>query len=119
GTPSLLSADALDQMMTMFRAYLNIPPDIEVTMEANPGTAEAGRFQGYAQAGVNRISLGVQSFSDRKLAALGRIHDAAQARAAIGMAQRAVPRVNLDLMYALPDQTVGECERDVREAMSF
>ncbi|MDN5843837.1 MAG: radical SAM family heme chaperone HemW [Alcaligenaceae bacterium] len=119
GTPSLLSADALDQMMTMFRAYLNIPPDIEVTLEANPGTAEAARFQGYAQVGVNRISLGVQSFDDGKLAALGRIHDGAQARTAIEMAQRAVPRVNLDLMYALPRQTVEECERDLREAMSF
>lgn len=119
GTPSLLSADALEQMMAMFRAYLNSPPDIEVTLEANPGTAEASRFQGYAQAGVNRISLGVQSFDDRALAALGRIHDANQARAAIEMAQRAVPRVNIDLMYALPAQTLEECERDVREAMSY
>lgn len=119
GTPSLLSANALERMMAMFRAYLNMPPDIEVTLEANPGTAEASRFQGYAQAGVNRISLGVQSFNDQALKALGRIHDADQARAAIGMAQRAVPRVNLDLMYALPHQTLEQCEQDVREAMSF
>lgn len=119
GTPSLLSARALERMMAMFRACLNMPPDIEVTLEANPGTAEASRFQGYASAGVNRISLGIQSFDDQALKALGRIHDAAQARAAIAMAQRAVPRVNLDLMYALPHQTVAQCERDVREAMSF
>lgn len=119
GTPSLLSADAIDQMIGMFRACLNLPPDIEVTLEANPGTAEAGRFQGYAEAGVNRISLGIQSFNDDKLRRLGRIHDAAQARAAIEMAQRAVERVNLDLMFALPDQTLAQCEQDVREAIAF
>ncbi|MBV2179721.1 MAG: radical SAM family heme chaperone HemW [Castellaniella sp.] len=119
GTPSLLSADAIDRIIGMLRAMLNLPPDVEITLEANPGTAEAGRFQGYAQAGVNRISLGIQSFDDDKLKRLGRIHDAAQARAAIGMAQRAVDRVNLDLMFALPQQTLAECERDVREAISF
>ncbi|HUH41151.1 MAG TPA: radical SAM family heme chaperone HemW, partial [Castellaniella sp.] len=119
GTPSLLSAEAIDRMMTMFRAYLNLPPDVEVTLEANPGTAEARRFAGYAQAGVNRISLGVQSFNDRALRALGRIHDAQQARRAIEMAQAVVDRVNLDLMYALPGQTLAECESDLREAMAF
>lgn len=119
GTPSLLSAEAIDRIIGLFRAYLNLPPDVEITLEANPGTAEAGRFQGYAQAGVNRISLGVQSFNDDKLRRLGRIHDAAQARAAIEMAQRAVGRVNLDLMFALPEQTLPECEQDVREALAF
>uniref|UniRef100_UPI003340DAC9 radical SAM family heme chaperone HemW n=1 Tax=Castellaniella defragrans TaxID=75697 RepID=UPI003340DAC9 len=118
GTPSLLSDRAVDRMMTLFRACLNLAPDAEVTLEANPGTAEADRFEGYAQAGVNRISLGIQSFDDRALRALGRIHDGAQARRAIGMALRAVERVNLDLMYALPGQTLEACERDLREAIS-
>lgn len=119
GTPSLLSADTVDRMMALFRACLNLEPDAEVTLEANPGTAEADRFQGYAQAGVNRISLGIQSFDDEALRALGRIHDGTQARRAIDMAQRAVARVNLDLMYALPGQTLEACERDLREAMSY
>jgi oxygen-independent coproporphyrinogen-3 oxidase len=119
GTPSLLSPEALDQMLAMFRACLNLLPDAEITMEANPGTAEAARFAAYAASGVNRISLGIQSFDDAALKALGRIHDGRQARAAIEYAQRAVPRVNLDLMYALPGQTLQACERDLREAMAF
>ncbi|WP_417276846.1 radical SAM family heme chaperone HemW [Castellaniella sp.] len=119
GTPSLLSADAIDQIIGLLRATLSLPPDTEITLEANPGTAEAARFHGYAQAGVNRISLGIQSFNDDKLRRLGRIHDAAQARAAIEMAQRAVNRVNLDLMFALPQQTLAECERDIQEALSY
>lgn len=119
GTPSLLSADAVDQIISLLRAMLSLPPDAEITLEANPGTAEAARFQGYAQAGVNRISLGIQSFDDDKLQRLGRIHDAAQARAAIEMAQRAVGRINLDLMFALPQQTLAQCEQDVREALAF
>ncbi|HET8597969.1 MAG TPA: radical SAM family heme chaperone HemW [Castellaniella sp.] len=119
GTPSLLSADAVDRILGLLRATLSLPPDAEITLEANPGTAEAARFQGYAQAGVNRISLGIQSFDDDKLRRLGRIHDADQARAAIAMAQRAVDRVNLDLMFALPQQTLAECEHDVREAIAF
>src|SRR3546814_13062930 len=78
-TTSLLSAGALDRMLAMFRAYLNLLPDAEVTMEANPGTVEVGRFADYAASGVNRISLGIQSFDDTALKALGRIHDASQA----------------------------------------
>ncbi|MFA5662678.1 radical SAM family heme chaperone HemW [Castellaniella sp.] len=119
GTPSLLSAEAIDHVLSLLRAYLNLPPDCEITLEANPGTAESSRFQGYAQAGVNRISLGIQSFDDTMLRRLGRIHDGAQARAAIAMACDAVPRVNLDLMFALPQQTMAQCEADVREALSF
>jgi len=119
GTPSLLSAAGLDELLSMLRARLNLWPDAEITLEANPGTAEAGRFADYAASGVNRISLGIQSFDDACLRALGRIHDAAQARAAIGMAQRAVDRVNLDVMFALPGQDVAACEADVREALSF
>lgn len=119
GTPSLLTATAIDTMLASFRACLNLLPDAEITLEANPGTAEAGRFHDYAAAGVTRISLGVQSFDDDALRALGRIHDARQAREAIDMAQRAVERVNLDLMYALPGQTLEACRRDLETAMSF
>ena len=108
GTPSLLSAAGLDELLAMLRACLNLWPDAEITMEANPGTAEASRFRDYAASGVTR-SLGIQSFDDVQLKKLGRIHDAAQARAAIEMAQRAVSRVNLDLMFALPGQTLAAC----------
>jgi len=119
GTPSLLSASGIDRLMAMLRSHLNLWPDAEVTLEANPGTAEAERFMAYAASGVNRISLGVQSFDDTKLLALGRVHDGGQARAAIEMAQRAVERVNLDLMFALPGQTLEQCEKDAREALGF
>ena len=119
GTPSLLSAEGIDRLLAMLRSHLNLWPDAEITLEANPGTAEAERFMFYAASGVNRISLGIQSFDDAKLLALGRVHDARQARAAIDMAQRAVGRVNLDLMFALPDQTLAQCEQDAREALSF
>lgn len=119
GTPSLLSAAGLDEIMVMLRAYLNIWPHAEITMEANPGTAEAGRFLDYAASGINRFSLGIQSFDDAQLKKLGRIHDAAQARAAIEMAQRAVSRVNLDVMFALPGQDLAACLHDVEQAVSF
>ncbi|MBO1110996.1 radical SAM family heme chaperone HemW [Bordetella petrii] len=119
GTPSLLSAAGLDELLAMLRACLNLLPDAEITMEANPGTAEAGRFRDYAASGVNRLSLGIQSFDDAQLKKLGRIHDAAQARAAIEMARRAVGRVNLDLMFALPGQGLAACLDDVRQALSF
>ncbi|OZI35745.1 YggW family oxidoreductase [Bordetella genomosp. 1] len=119
GTPSLLSPEGLDELLAMLRACLNVLPDAEITMEANPGTAEAARFKAYAASGVTRVSLGIQSFDDAQLRKLGRIHDAAQARAAIGMAQDAFGRVNLDLMFALPGQSLAACEADLREALSF
>lgn len=119
GTPSLLSAAAVDQMLAMFRAYLNLWPQAEITMEANPGTVEAARFREYARSGINRFSLGIQSFDDAALRALGRIHDARQACAAIETAQNCVERVNLDIMFALPGQTMEECAADLRQAMSF
>lgn len=119
GTPSLLSAKAIDAMLASFRACLNLLPDAEITLEANPGTAEAQRFRDYASSGVTRLSLGIQSFDDEALRRLGRIHDSQQARAAIEMAQNAVERVNLDLMYALPDQSMEGCRRDLETALSF
>ncbi|MFV9473686.1 radical SAM family heme chaperone HemW [Advenella sp. RU8] len=119
GTPSLLSAQAVERMMAMLRNYLNLWPDTEVTLEANPGTAEATRFKHYAESGINRISLGIQSFDDTALGVLGRIHDSRQAIEAIEMAQKAVSRVNLDLMYALPGQTLASCRKDLETALSF
>lgn len=117
GTPSLLSEAGLDRLLQDVRSLLPLVPDAEITLEANPGTAEAARFRSYRQSGVNRLSIGVQSFSDRHLERLGRIHTATQAWAAIEMAKAAFDRVNLDLMYALPDQSLAECEADVRAAI--
>jgi coproporphyrinogen III oxidase-like Fe-S oxidoreductase len=94
-----------------------LTPGAEITLEANPGTVEADRFTGFRDAGVNRLSIGVQSFDDRHLAALGRIHDAHEARRAIELAQRTFERVNIDLMYALPQQTMDEAMQDVGTAL--
>lgn len=119
GTPSLLSATAIDRLMGMLRAHFNLWPDAEVTLEANPGAAEAGRFKSYAESGINRISLGIQTFEDVQLQKLGRVHNGTQARNAIEMAIAAVDRVNLDLMFALPGQSLDACMLDAREALSF
>lgn len=119
GTPSLLSGDAIEQMLAMVRSYLPLAPSAEITMEANPGTAEADRFAQYAAAGVNRFSLGVQSFDDSALQQLGRIHNARQAEKAIELAMNAVSQVNIDLMYALPGQTLAKARTDVQRALAF
>lgn len=119
GTPSLLSAAAVDRLMAMLRSHFTLWPDAEVTLEANPGAAEAGRFKSYAESGINRISLGIQTFNDSQLKKLGRVHDGKQARQAIEMAMTAVGRVNLDLMFALPGQTFKDAIDDAREALSF
>lgn len=119
GTPSLLSSKAVDRLLAMIRAYLPIWPDAEITLEANPGAAEAQRFKDYAQSGVSRISLGIQSFNDTHLKILGRVHNSDQARAAIDMAQAAVKRVNLDMMYGLPNQTLAQCADDLAQAIAF
>ncbi len=119
GTPSLLSARAVDKMMTMLRNLFNLAPGTEVTMEANPCTVEASRFADYAASGITRVSLGIQSFDDESLKRLGRIHDNRQARAAIDIAQKSFKRVNLDLMYALPYQTLEACRQEIETALSF
>ncbi len=119
GTPSLLSGAAVDEMISMFRAYLNIWPETEITLEANPGTIESGRFSKYARAGVNRLSLGVQSFNDKALTALGRIHDSSEAHKAIKAAKDDFDNVNLDIMYALPNQTLDECKEDINIAVNY
>ena len=119
GTPSLLSEAAVDRLLALLRSYLNLLPDAEITLEANPGTIEAGRFAQYALSGVNRVSLGIQSFNDQALKALGRIHDSQQARTAIEIAQKNFSRVNLDIMYALPGQTLQGCAADIEQALRF
>ena len=119
GTPSLFPPEHIEQLITDIRARLPLEPGCEITMEANPGTFERDRFRGYRAAGVTRLSVGVQSFDDAKLAALGRVHDGAQARAALAEASEAFDTYNLDLMYALPGQTLAELEADLATALSF
>jgi oxygen-independent coproporphyrinogen-3 oxidase len=119
GTPSLFAPAEVERLIAAIRARLPLEPGCEITLEANPGTFERERFHGYANAGVTRISIGVQSFDDDKLLALGRVHDAEQARAAIEEAKAAFATFNIDLMYALPGQTLAECEADVAAALAF
>ncbi|HEV8647569.1 MAG TPA: radical SAM family heme chaperone HemW [Burkholderiales bacterium] len=119
GTPSLLSAQTLDELLSAIRARLPLAPDAEITLEANPGTFEAQKFVDFRTAGVNRLSIGIQSFDPAHLKALGRIHDGAQARAAIEIAQASFDNFNLDLMYALPGQTVAQTLADIDTAIGF
>jgi putative oxygen-independent coproporphyrinogen III oxidase len=118
GTPSLFSAEAIEALISAFRARLALAADCEITLEANPGTFEAEKFRGYREAGVNRLSIGIQSFNPRHLKALGRIHDDGEARRAIEIAQDNFDNINLDLMYALPRQTPEEAHADVRAALA-
>ena len=119
GTPSLFESEQIDRLIAGVRARLPLEPMCEITLEANPGTLERERFAAFRAAGVTRLSVGVQSFHDRHLKALGRVHDGAQARAALEEAARAFDTFNLDLMYALPGQTLAELEQDVRTALAF
>ena len=118
GTPSLMSAQAVDRLLSDVRALLPLALDCEITLEANPGTFEAERFAAYRASGVNRLSIGIQSFDEEKLKALGRIHDRAQAFAAIDIARRHFDNFNLDLMYALPGQSLAELQGDVEHALA-
>jgi oxygen-independent coproporphyrinogen-3 oxidase len=119
GTPSLLSAQALEKILSSVRMLLPLDVNAEITLEANPGTVEADKFKGFRDAGVNRLSLGIQSFNDAHLQALGRIHNSADARRAIEIAQSHFDNINLDLMYALPQQTLVQAEQDVRTALEY
>lgn len=119
GTPSLMSAQTLDALLTGIRMLLPLDPLAEITLEANPGTVEAGRFLDYRAAGVNRLSLGIQSFDDAMLARIGRIHGGDEARRAIEAATTHFERVNLDLMYALPGQTPAMALGDLETALGF
>ena len=119
GTPSLFSPQGIDRLLGDIRARLKLEPDCEITLEANPGTFERDRFRAFRAAGVTRLSVGVQSFNDVHLQALGRVHDRAQAIAAVDEAAASFDTFNLDLMYALPGQRMDELERDVTQALSF
>ena len=119
GTPSLFSPSAIDRLLGDLRARLNLGADCEITLEANPGTFEKDRFRAFRSAGVTRLSVGVQSFNDVHLQALGRVHDRAQALAAVEEAAQAFDTFNLDLMYALPGQTPEQLEADLSTALAL
>ena len=119
GTPSLFSAAAIDRILAAVRARVPLAPDAEITLEANPGTFEQAKFAGFRAAGVNRLSLGVQSFNTVQLRALGRVHDEREARTAAAAALEIFGSVNLDLMYALPAQTVEDARADIAAALAF
>lgn len=120
GTPSLFSAEAIAQIIAGIKSKLALNPEAEITLEANPGTAEAGKFKGFREAGVNRLSIGIQSFNDRHLQALGRIHGSAEAIAAAEMAVLAgLTNFNLDLMFGLPHQSQAEALADVAQAIAL
>jgi len=119
GTPSLLSAAGLDTLLSDLRAVVSLEAECEITLEANPGTVESGRFAAYRTSGVNRLSLGVQSFDEDKLRALGRIHDRRQALAAIEAAQQTFDNFNIDLMYGLPGQSLEQSSEDLEMALAL
>jgi len=119
GTPSLFSAQGMQRLLSEIRSLVPLIPDAEITMEANPGTFDAERFAGFRDAGVNRLSLGVQSFMDSQLHALGRVHDAEQARRAIAQAKPLFDRLNIDLMFGLPGQSLKALEAELDILSSF
>lgn len=119
GTPSLFSAAAMDTLLSGIRARVKLLPNAEITLEANPGTVEAVRFRDYRAAGINRLSLGIQSFDAAKLKALGRIHDGDEARRAATLAAETFDTFNLDLMFALPEQSLAQALDDIEIALSF
>ncbi len=119
GTPSLMAPRTVAALLDAAAALWHVPGDIEITLEANPQSADAARFAGYRTAGVNRVSLGVQALNDADLAFLGRLHDAAEARAAIDLARRTFARLSFDLIYARPAQTEGQWEAELREAIAL
>ena len=119
GTPSLFEPELIDQLLSLVRARVNLVADCEITLEANPGTFERDRFKAFKAAGVNRLSIGVQSFNDRFLNALGRVHNKSQAVEALQEASSTFQTFNLDLMYALPGQSLEDFKEDLATALSF
>ncbi len=119
GTPSLFSPQGIERLLADLRARLRLVADAEITLEANPGTFEKDRFKAFRQAGVTRLSIGVQSFDDRFLKPLGRVHDGAQALAAVAEAAQCFETFNIDLMYALPGQNLDDVAQDLERALSF
>ncbi|CAG0878794.1 unnamed protein product [Cyprideis torosa] len=120
GTPSTFSARSLDRLLSGVRALTNLHPEGEITIEANPGTFEQEKFNDYRSIGINRLSIGAQSFNPRSLAALGRIHDAAEAENSVAIARKAgFEKLNLDLMFGLPGQTADQAMADLDKALSL
>ena len=119
GTPSLMAPETVDAILNGIARHWHVPDGIEITMEANPSSVEADRFRGYRAAGVNRVSLGVQALNDRDLKFLGRLHDVADALKAIRLARDIFPRMSFDLIYARPNQTVEDWDRELKEAVSY
>jgi oxygen-independent coproporphyrinogen-3 oxidase len=119
GTPSLMSAAGLDRLLSDIRTLLPLDGNAEITMEANPGTFETEKFKSYRASGINRLSIGIQSFNADHLQALGRIHNGDEARRAVDIAHANFDNFNLDLMYALPSQTLQQARQDVRTAIGF
>jgi putative oxygen-independent coproporphyrinogen III oxidase len=119
GTPSVFSAESIDRILGAVRARLVVDAEAEITLEANPGTFEIEKFKGFRDAGVNRLSIGIQSFNAQHLHALGRVHNDDEAKRAIAIAQQHFDNINLDLMFALPNQTLAECAQDVETALAF
>jgi oxygen-independent coproporphyrinogen-3 oxidase len=119
GTPSLLSTEGMDELLSAIRARINLDADAEITMEANPGSIEANKFAAFAKCGINRVSIGIQSFQDEQLKTLGRIHNGEEAKRAIQIALDNFKSVNLDLMYGLPNQSLEAAKADVETALSF
>jgi oxygen-independent coproporphyrinogen-3 oxidase len=120
GTPSLLSASGLDQLLGRIRALLPLAPHAEITLEANPGTFEQEKFAAFRASGINRLSIGIQSFSDEALSRLGRIHNSTEARTAFTMARHAgFNNINLDLMYGLPEQDIAAALNDIDQALAL
>jgi len=119
GTPSLLSPTGMNDLLSAIRARVNLEPGAEITMEANPGSVEADKFTAFAKSGINRVSLGIQSFQDEQLKALGRIHNGEEAKQAIAIAVENFKSVNIDLMYGLPNQSLAAAKADIEIALSF
>ena len=119
GTPSMFAAEGIERIIAAVRARVPLASDAEVTLEANPGTFEVEKFRAFRAAGINRLSVGIQSFNPRHLKALGRIHDDGQARAAVEIARQSFDNFNLDLMYGLPQQSVDEARADIEAALAF
>lgn len=119
GTPSLFSGEAIKLLMSRLRAYLNFSPNIEITLESNPGSAQLDKYRSYVEAGINRLSIGAQSFNDHQLSLLGRIHNKDQIHLAVKAAREAgFDNINLDIMFALPEQTLEDSLNDVKAAIS-
>ena len=120
GTPSLFSPDALQYLLSGVKTELNLATDCEITLEANPGTFESAKFQAFRELGINRLSIGIQSFNDKHLKQLGRVHNAAEALKAVEIAQKAgFDNLNLDLMFGLPAQTQAEAIADIETALAL